>query len=133
MNLSARDQKVIWHPFTQHQMSLLPMPITRGKGAYLFDEDNNRYLDLVSSWWVNLHGHGHPEIAKAIYEQALTLEHVIFSGFTHEPAVALAEKIVALLPKNFSKVFYSDNGSTSVEIALKMAYQYWRNLGEPKR
>jgi adenosylmethionine-8-amino-7-oxononanoate aminotransferase len=133
VNLSARDQKVVWHPFTQHQISSLPIPISRGKGAYLFDDANNQYLDLVSSWMVNLHGHGHPEIAKAIYEQALTLEHVIFAGFTHEPAVALAEKIIALLPDHFSKVFFSDNGSTSVEIALKMAYQYWQNIGDTKR
>jgi adenosylmethionine-8-amino-7-oxononanoate aminotransferase len=133
MTLAERDQQHIWHPYTQHQMSDLPIPITRGKGAYLFDQDDKPYLDLVSSWWVTLHGHAQPEIAKAIYEQAMTLEHVIFSGFTHEPAVALAEKLLAALPDTFTKVFYTDNGSTAIETALKMTYQYWRNQGEMQR
>lgn len=133
MTISERDQANVWHPFTQHQNSEVPLAIKRGEGAYLFDEKGNRYLDLISSWWVNIHGHGHPAIAQAIYQQALTLEHVIFSGFTHEPAVFLAEKLLNLLPSTFSKVFYSDNGSTAVEIALKMAYQYWRNQGHHKR
>jgi adenosylmethionine-8-amino-7-oxononanoate aminotransferase len=131
--LLQRDQKTIWHPFTQHQTSPLPLPVARGEGAYLFDTEGKAYLDLISSWWVNIHGHAHPLIARAIYEQALQLEHVMFAGFTHEPAVALAEKLLALLPAGFSKVFYSDNGATSVEIALKMAYQYWRNRGEKQR
>lgn len=133
MSLSMRDQQYIWHPYTQHQTTPLPMPIQRGEGAYLIDDKNQRYLDLISSWWVNLHGHAHPEIAKAIYEQACQLEHIIFSGFTHEPAVNLAEKIINILPQGFSKIFYSDNGSTAVEVALKMAYQYWRNHGDLKR
>ncbi|MDR3477337.1 MAG: adenosylmethionine--8-amino-7-oxononanoate transaminase [Gammaproteobacteria bacterium] len=133
MMLSERDRAVIWHPLTQHQTANLPVPIVRGSGSYLYDEQGKSYLDLVSSWWVNLHGHSHPEIAEAIYEQAKTLEHVIFAGFTHEPAVQLAEKLLEILPAGFAKVFYSDNGSTSVEVALKMAYQYWRNHGETKR
>lgn len=133
MNLIERDQAVIWHPLTQHQTASLPIPIVRGEGAYLYDENGKRYLDLISSWWVNLHGHAHPAIAQAIHEQAKTLEHVIFAGYTHEPAVQLAENLLAVLPVGFGKVFYSDNGSTSVEVALKMAYQYWRNLGETKR
>lgn len=133
MTLSSRDKAVIWHPLTQHQTAAFPVPITRGQGAYLYDETGKSYLDLVSSWWVNLHGHSHPYIAKAIYEQAMTLEHVIFAGFTHEPAVQLAEKMLALLPPVFAKVFYSDNGSTSVEVALKMAYQYWHNKGQTQR
>lgn len=133
MSLSVRDQQHIWHPFTQHQMTDLPIPMMRGDGAYLYDYQNKPYLDLISSWWVNLHGHAQPEIAKAIYQQAMTLEHVIFSGFTHTPAVELAEKLLNILPGKFNKVFYSDNGSTAVEIALKMAYQYWRNVGEPQR
>lgn len=133
MNLTERDQAVIWHPFTQHKTSIAPFAMTRGEGAYLFDENGKRYLDLISSWWVNLHGHAHPDIADAIYRQAQKLEHVIFSGFTHEPAIELAEKLLKLLPNEFSKVFYSDNGSSAVEVALKMAYQYWRNVGEPKR
>lgn len=133
MNLVARDQKSIWHPLTQHQTAAPPVPIARGEGAYLIDYDENRYLDLISSWWVNLHGHANPEIAQAIYQQALKLEQVIFAGFTHEPAVSLAEKLLSLLPSVYTKVFYSDNGSTAIEIALKMAYQYWRNKGEEQR
>lgn len=133
MTLSARDHAVLWHPYTQHKIAATPLPVTSGKGAYLYDENGKRYLDLISSWWVNLHGHAQPDIAKAIYEQAMQLEHVIFAGFTHEPAVKLAENILALLPAEFSKVFYSDNGSTAVEVALKMAHQYWRNHGETNR
>ena len=133
MTIPQRDKKVIWHPLTQHFMADLPIPIVRGEGAYLFDQDGKRYLDLISSWWVNLFGHGRPEIASAIYKQAQTLEHVIFAGFTHEPAVNLAEKLLSILPSGFSKVYYSDNGSTAVEIALKMAYQFWRNQGQMQR
>ncbi len=133
MSLATRDKAVIWHPYTQHQTVADPLPIKQGKGAYLMGENDKCYLDLISSWWVNLHGHAHPEIAKAIYEQAMMLEHVIFAAFTHEPAVSLAEKIIALLPTGFSKTFYSDNGSTAVEVALKMAYQYWRNQGQGQR
>jgi adenosylmethionine-8-amino-7-oxononanoate aminotransferase len=133
MTLSSRDKKVIWHPFTQHKNAYSPLAITSGEGAYLTDENGKRYLDLISSWWVNIHGHGQPDIAKAIYEQALKLEHVIFAGCTHEPAVELAEKLLGVLPSGFQRVFFSDNGSTSIEIALKMAYQYWRNLGEVNR
>lgn len=131
--LGERDKKIIWHPFTQHQLSPVPVPLVRGEGAYLFDEQGNRYLDLISSWWVNLHGHSHPIIAEAIYQQAMTLEHAIFSGFTHEPAVALGEELLALLPASFSKIFYSDNGSTAVEVAIKMAYQYWQNQNKKER
>lgn len=133
MTLGERDQKIIWHPFTQHQLSPVPVPLVRGEGAYLFDEKGNRYLDLISSWWVNLHGHSHPVIAEAIYQQAMTLEHAIFSGFTHEPAVALGEELLKLLPHHFSKIFYSDNGSTSVEVAIKMAYQYWQNQNKKQK
>ena len=131
--LSERDQAVIWHPFTQHQTAAAPLPIVRGEGAYLFDQKGCRYLDLISSWWTNIHGHAHPDIAKAIYEQALQLEHVIFSGFTHQPAVLLAEELLKILPSTFKKIYYSDNGSKAVEVALKMAYQYWRNVGEKQR
>ena len=133
LSLSERDAKVIWHPFTQHQMTSLPKAISRGKGAYLYDENNKKYLDMISSWWVNVHGHSKNEIANAIYEQATTLEHMIFAGFTHEPAVQLAEKIIDLLPAGFSKIFYSDNGSTAVEVAIKMAIQFWHNQGEKNR
>jgi adenosylmethionine-8-amino-7-oxononanoate aminotransferase len=103
------------------------LPIARAEAVYLIDESGNKYIDAISSWWTNLHGHSHPHIAKRIYEQAQRLEHVLFAGCTHEPAVQLAESLLPLLPGNFSKVFYSDNGSTAVEVALKMAIQYWKN------
>jgi len=104
-----------------------PVGIVSASGALLEDEKGNHYIDAVSSWWVNIHGHAHPYIAEKIYEQALKLEHVIFTGFTHEPAVRLAERLLQMLPGNFSRIFYSDNGSTAVEVALKMALQFWRN------
>ncbi|MBI2730092.1 MAG: adenosylmethionine--8-amino-7-oxononanoate transaminase [Sphingobacteriales bacterium] len=126
-NLTERDKKVIWHPFTQQKDMLPPVPVSRGEGALLFDEEGNDYIDAISSWWVNLHGHAHPYIAKKIYEQAKKLEHIIFAGFTHEPAVELAERLLKILPVNFEKIFYSDNGSTSTEVAVKMALQYWWN------
>ena len=129
MTLSERDKKIIWHPFTQEKMATDVISIKRAQGCYLYDENDKAYLDLISSWWVNIHGHAHPEIAKSIYEQAKTLEHVIFAGFTHEPAVKLCEGLQTILPEELCKFFFSDNGSTAVEVALKMAYQYWRNLG----
>lgn len=110
-----------------------PLPIVKGKGSLLYDEQGISYLDAISSWWVTLHGHGHPYIAEKIYKQALELEQVIFAGFTHEPAVRLAERLLPLLPGTFTRVFYSDNGSTSTEVALKMAIQYWWNKGEGQR
>lgn len=131
--LSLRDQAVIWHPFTQMQTAPLPIPIVRAEGSVLYAEDGRQYLDMISSWWVNLHGHAHPYIAERVSEQLRTLEHVIFAGFTHEPAVTLAERLLAILPDNQTKLFYSDNGSTAVEVALKMAFQYWHNLGKPRR
>ena len=125
--LSSRDQAVIWHPYTQHKNQLSPVPIVSGKGALLFDTEGHSYIDAISSWWVNIHGHAHPYIAKRIYEQAKKLEHVIFTGFTHEPAVVLAERLLKILPGNLSRIFYSDNGSTAVEVAIKMAIQFWKN------
>jgi adenosylmethionine-8-amino-7-oxononanoate aminotransferase len=133
MNLALRDHALVWHPFTQAQTADLPLAIVRGEGAYLYDENGKVYLDLISSWWVNLHGHGHPKIAKAIYEQALKLEHIIFAGFTHMPAVALCEALCPHLPELLKRFFFSDNGSTAVEVALKMAYQFWRNKGQEQR
>ncbi len=125
--LAHRDQKVIWHPYTQHKNMETPVGIVSGKASVLFDEFGNSYIDAISSWWVTIHGHAHPYIAEKIYEQALKLEQVIFTGFTHEPAVLLAERLLKILPGNFSKIFYSDNGSTAVEVALKMAIQFWKN------
>ncbi|QJD78484.1 adenosylmethionine--8-amino-7-oxononanoate transaminase [Spirosoma rhododendri] len=132
-SLPERDHQVVWHPFTQMQTAPLPIPIVRGEGSVLYAADGTTYLDMVSSWWVNLHGHAHPHIAQRLAEQAITLEHVIFAGFTHQPAVELAERLLTILPDNQAKVFYSDNGSTAVEVALKMAFQYWYNQGKPRR
>lgn len=129
MSLAKRDKNLIWHPFTQEKTAPSILPIERGKGAYLYDHEGNKYLDLISSWWVNLHGHSHPAIAEAIYEQAKKLEHIIFAGFSHEPAIHLCESLKELLPDDLTKFFFSDNGSTAVEVALKMSYQYWQNLG----
>lgn len=133
LSLSERDLKVIWHPYTQHQSFDPPIPITKGEGALLFDEEGNSYIDAVSSWWVNLHGHGNTYIAEKIYHQAIKLEQVIFTRFTHEPAVRLAERLLSVLPGNLSRIFYSDNGSTAVEVALKMAIQFWQNKGRPEK
>ncbi|MGN8056570.1 adenosylmethionine--8-amino-7-oxononanoate transaminase [Pedobacter sp. 22163] len=132
LNLTERDQKVIWHPYTQMKNALPHIPIVRGEGVYVFDEDGKRYIDAVSSWWVNIHGHSHPYIAQKVAEQLNVLEHVIFAGFTHEPAVLLAERLLPILPGKQDKVFYTDNGSTAVEVALKMCLQYWDNKGTPK-
>ncbi|MBS1521645.1 MAG: adenosylmethionine--8-amino-7-oxononanoate transaminase [Bacteroidetes bacterium] len=129
MSLIERDLKVIWHPYTQMKTALPPVPIVRGEGACLYDENGKRYIDAVSSWWVNIHGHAHPYIAQKVAEQLNKLEHVIFAGFTHEPAVELAERLLAILPSNQQKAFYSDNGSTAVEVAIKMCLQYWHNQG----
>ncbi|MBA3957904.1 MAG: adenosylmethionine--8-amino-7-oxononanoate transaminase [Parachlamydiaceae bacterium] len=125
-SLTERDRACIWHPFTQMQHSCA-IPLIKGQGAYLYDEKGRAFLDAISSWWVNLHGHAHPYIAKQIEQQAHQLEHAIFAGFTHEPAIALAERLLKLLPGNMSKLFYSDNGSTAVEVALKIAIQFWHN------
>jgi adenosylmethionine-8-amino-7-oxononanoate aminotransferase len=127
MSLVNRDLKVIWHPYTQMQTALPPVPIVRGEGACVYDENGKKYIDAVSSWWTNIHGHSHPHIAKRVAEQLTKLEHVIFAGFTHLPAVELAERLLAILPENQQKVFYSDNGSTAVEVAIKMCLQYWHN------
>ncbi len=132
-NIPERDRQVTWHPFTHQSEAKYPLNIVKGDGVYLIDENGNKYIDAFSSWWVNLHGHANPYIAGKIYEQAKTLEQVAFSDFTHAQAVILAERLLSHLPKNQSKIFYSDNGSTSVEVALKMAIQYQHNIGQPKR
>jgi adenosylmethionine-8-amino-7-oxononanoate aminotransferase len=119
---------VVWHPYTQAATAPPPLPVVAGEGPYLITEDGRRILDAVSSWWVCVHGHAHPRLAEALARQARTLEHVLFAGATHPPAVELAERLCALT--GLDRVFYSDNGSTAVEAALKMAYQYWRNRGE---
>ena len=130
--LQERDQRVIWHPYYQSKYGKDCIGISHGEGAYLFDEEGNRYIDAISSWWTNLHGHCHPYMIKSVMAQMTSLEHVIFAGFTHEPAVSFAEKLLAILPKTQARVFYSDDGSTAVEVAIKMAIQFWTNQGKPK-
>ncbi|MBF2707123.1 adenosylmethionine--8-amino-7-oxononanoate transaminase [Flavobacterium soyangense] len=132
MNLTERDQNHLWHPYTQHKTAALPIAIKRGEGALLWDENNKEYIDAIASWWVNPYGHSNKVIADAIYKQLTTLEHVLFGGFTHEPAVILAERLMEILPKNQQKIFFSDNGSTAVEVAIKVALQYFFNKGEKK-
>ncbi|MFD2871499.1 adenosylmethionine--8-amino-7-oxononanoate transaminase [Mucilaginibacter ximonensis] len=132
MNLTERDLKVIWHPYTQMKTAGVPIPIVKGEGAHLLDENGKRYIDAISSWWTNIHGHAHPYIAKKVAEQLTQLEHVIFAGFTHPTAVELAERLLAILPANQTKAFYSDNGSTAIEVAIKMCLQYWNNQGQTR-
>jgi len=131
--LVARDRLHLWHPYTQMQTAPAPLPIVGGSGVYLHAEDGRRILDGISSWWVNIHGHSHPVLNAALAAQAERLEHVMFAGCTHPPAVELAERLVAALPTAITRVFYSDNGSTAVEVAIKLAIQYWINQSEPQR
>ena len=122
----------IWHPFTQHGLEPLETEIYRAKGAWLETTDNQRILDAISSWWVVTHGHRHPLIVEAIHKQTDRLDQVIFAGFTHPAADTLANKLVSIAPPGLAHVFYSDSGSTAVEVALKMALGYWRGIGEPR-
>ncbi len=126
------DARHLWHPFTQAGTAPPPMVAVKARGATITTADGKDYLDLVSSWWVTLHGHANPVIAKAVAEQARRMEQVIFADFTHAPAARLAQRIAALLPDGLGRAFYSDDGSTAVEVALKMAMQYWRNQGEER-
>ena len=132
MSLVEKDQKYIWHPFTQMKTAGPALPTVKGEGTLLIDDKGNAYIDAISSWWVNLHGHSHPYIAEKVYEQMQKLEHVVFAGFTHSPAVELCEKLSKHLPSNQAKFFFSGDGSSAVEIALKMSVQYWKNKGENK-
>ncbi len=131
MSLKQKDKQYIWHPFDQMKGAEI-IPIVKGEGAFVYDEDGKKYIDGFSSWWVNVHGHSHPYIAQKIADQAKELEHVAFGGFTHPQAVKLSERLVNLLPHNIEKLFFSDNGSTANEVALKMAIQYWFNQGEKR-
>lgn len=131
-SFAERDADVLWHPYTQMKIAPLSIAIEKAEGAYLFDENGKKYIDAISSWWVNMHGHAHSEIANAISEQAHKLEQVIFAGFTHKPAIELAERLLPLLPNNQKKIFLSDNGSTAVEAALKMSIQFFANQGIEK-
>lgn len=133
--LRERDLAAIWHPCTQMRdhsgADALPMtPILRGEGAWLVDANGKRYLDAISSWWTNIFGHANPRIAAAVKDQIDRLEHVIFAGFTHEPAIQLAEELLRIAPSGFSRAFFADNGSSAVEVALKMSFHYWRNAGK---
>jgi adenosylmethionine---8-amino-7-oxononanoate aminotransferase len=123
----------IWHPFTQHAVFPDSIFIDRAEGAYLFTATGERIIDAISSWWVNIHGHNHPKIVAAVRAQAERLDQIIFAGFTHQPAEALAEKLVALAPADLTRVFFSDSGSTAVEVALKMALGYWVHKGRTRR
>ena len=125
-------RNTVWHPFTQHALEPDPVRIARGKGAWLETADNRRILDAISSWWVVTHGHRHPAIVAAVHEQIDRLDQVIFAGCTHEPAEQLADKLIDAAPRGLAHVFYSDSGSTSIEVALKMALGYWRNIGAPR-
>ena len=126
------DKKYIWHPFTNIKKSDPPIIISSAHGDRLIDIDGKNYIDLISSWWVNIHGHGKKEIIDEITKQANELDQVVFAGLTHNPAVKLAKKLSDLLPDGLNRVFYSDNGSTAVEIALKVSYQYWKNKNKKK-
>ena len=131
----ARSLAAIWHPCTQmkaHERFPL-VPIARGEGAWLVDFDGKRYLDGVSSWWVNLFGHAHPDISRAIAEQLGSLEHVMLAGFTHAPAVELAERLAAVAPGDLGHAFFASDGASATEIALKMAAHYWANRGKPAK
>ena len=132
-DLLANDQDFVWHPFTQAFTAPIPLSVISAKDATLYTEDGKEYLDANSSWWTVNHGHGNKYIADKIYAQFMTLYHVIFAGVTHPIAVEVSERIIRFLPPGFRKVFFSDNGSTSVEVAIKMVYQYWHNKGQKKQ
>ncbi|MGI9533112.1 adenosylmethionine--8-amino-7-oxononanoate transaminase [Lutimonas sp.] len=132
MNLKERDRKHLWHPLTQHKSHPDHLPIVKAEGVWLFDDEGNQYIDGISSWYTCMYGHCNPKIINAVTEQLQALDQVVFSGFTHEPAVELSEKLMKILPSNMDKIFFSDNGSTSVDVAIKMALQYYFNKGEKR-
>ncbi len=134
-NWIKKDLKYTWHPYTQMKdcKTIPPILVERAKGIKLYDNKGNFYYDTISSWWCNVHGHNHPEIKEAINKQLNSLEHVLFAGFTHKPAILLAEKLISITPKSLTRVFFSDNGSTAVETALKMSFQYWQNIGKKRK
>ncbi|MEE3252773.1 MAG: adenosylmethionine--8-amino-7-oxononanoate transaminase [Nitrospinota bacterium] len=131
----ARDFQNIWHPCTQQKdfETIKPLLVDRAEGVYLYDREGKRYLDVISSWWVNLLGHNHPRLNAALKNQMEKMAHVMFAGITHQPAIDLASSLVEVSPEKLSKVFFSDNGSTSVEVALKMSLQYWQQSGESNK
>lgn len=131
----VRDFHHVWHPCTQHKdyETTPPVLVERAEGIYLYDRQGNRYMDVIASWWVNLFGHNHPRLNDALTRQLEKMAHVMFAGITHQPAIDLADTLVALSPAGLEKVFFSDNGSTAVEVALKMSLQYWQEKGEPEK
>ncbi len=133
--LVERDIAHIWHPCTQMKdHEHLPIiPIKSGKGIWLQDFDDNRYIDAISSWWVNIFGHANPIISSAIARQAEQLEHVLLAGFSHKPIIDLSEHLVGITPEPLQRCFYADNGSSAIEVALKMSFHYWRNMGDEKK
>ena len=133
MDISRADRRHCWHPFTQHETEVPPRVLARAQGASLFDAQGEELLDLISSWWTCLHGHSHPPLVAALKTQAEEMAHVMFAGFTHAPAAGLACELAGVLPGDLSRVFFSDDGSTAVEVALKAAFQYWRNRGTQER
>ncbi len=132
-SLIERDRKTVWHPYSDKDLYGIPVPVASASGSCIIDQNGKKYIDAISSWWTTIHGHSHPHIAECVGNQLKKLDHVIFSGFTHEPAVVLAGKLLSRLPSNQSKLFFSDNGSTAVEVALKMAIQYGYNKGQPRK
>ena len=130
MNIQERDKAHLWHPLTQHKLHPNHLAITKAKGALLFDEDGNSYIDGIASWYTCMYGHCNAYIIEKVTEQLSKLDQVVFSGFTHEPAVNMSEKLIKILPENQQKIFFSDNGSTSVDVAIKMALQFHFNKGE---
>lgn len=130
--IKEKDHRYIWHPFSSWSAEPDQVPLVKGKAEFLYDTEGKTYIDAISSWWVNIHGHSHPYINQKIAEQLAELEHVIFSGFTHTPAVTLAERLVQKAGAGSGKIFFSDNGSTSVEVALKLAIQFWKNRDEQR-
>ena len=132
-DLVTRDARALWHPYTQHGVEREPLAVARARGAWLELEDGRKLIDAISSWWSCLHGHSEPALVEALLRQARTLDHVLFAGATHEPAVRLAEELLAVAPAGLTRVFFSDDGSTAVEVALKMVAQRWVHAGEPER
>jgi adenosylmethionine-8-amino-7-oxononanoate aminotransferase len=132
MSLQERDKKHLWHPLTQHKLHPNHLAITRAEGVMLYDENGNSYIDGIASWYTCMYGHCNPYIIKSVSEQLSQLDQVVFSGFTHKPAIEMSEALMEILPSNQQKIFFSDNGSTSVEVAVKMALQYFFNQGEKR-
>ncbi len=133
MNLKERDKKHLWHPLTQHKLHPEHLPVVKAKGVWLYDENGKQYIDGIASWYTCMYGHSHPQIITRVKEQLDILDQVVFSGFTHPPAIELSEKLMSILPSKMAKIFFSDNGSTSVDVAIKMSLQYYFNQGQKRK